>query len=161
MYICIYVGGMYCCLYSTCQYKQLQTFWAATIRGSECFICWFHGCRKCNSAPCWCFKETSSHVGRPKRGEQILCTHSVTLSSSRLLAGPRSYLTSTMTDRFDCYYCRDNLHGKKYVKKDDKHVCTKCFDKLCANTCAECKRPIGADSKVKIVWMEKNDFFFV
>ncbi|XP_071314610.1 four and a half LIM domains protein 1a isoform X1 [Trachinotus anak] len=62
-------------------------------------------------------------------------------------SGPRSYLTSTMTDRFDCYYCRDNLHGKKYVKKDEKHVCTKCFDKLCANTCAECKRPIGADSK--------------
>ncbi|MEQ2214259.1 hypothetical protein XENOCAPTIV_028579, partial [Xenoophorus captivus] len=60
---------------------------------------------------------------------------------------PRSYLTSTMTDRFDCYYCRDNLHGKKYVKKDEKHVCTKCFDKLCANTCAECRRPIGADSK--------------
>uniref|UniRef100_H2L7X1 Four and a half LIM domains 1 n=1 Tax=Oryzias latipes TaxID=8090 RepID=H2L7X1_ORYLA len=52
-----------------------------------------------------------------------------------------------MTDRFDCYYCRDNLHGKKYVKKDEKHVCTKCFDKLCANTCAECKRPIGADAK--------------
>lgn len=55
-----------------------------------------------------------------------------------------------MTDRFDCYYCRDNLHGKKYVKKDDKHVCTKCFDKLCANTCAECRRPIGADAKVKM-----------
>lgn len=54
-----------------------------------------------------------------------------------------------MTERFDCYYCRDNLHGKKYVKKDEKHVCTKCFDKLCANTCAECRRPIGADSKVK------------
>lgn len=64
-------------------------------------------------------------------------------------SGPRSYLTSTMTDRFDCYYCRDNLHGKKYVKKDEKHVCTKCFDKLCANTCAECRRPIGADAKVE------------
>uniref|UniRef100_A0A4W5QE80 Four and a half LIM domains 1a n=1 Tax=Hucho hucho TaxID=62062 RepID=A0A4W5QE80_9TELE len=52
-----------------------------------------------------------------------------------------------MTERFDCYYCRDNLHGKKYVMKDEKHVCTKCFDKLCANTCAECRRPIGADAK--------------
>lgn len=65
--------------------------------------------------------------------------------------GPRSYATSTMTERFDCYYCRDNLHGKKYIKKDEKHVCTKCFDKLCANTCAECRRPIGADAKVGIV----------
>lgn len=64
-------------------------------------------------------------------------------------AGPRSYLSSTMADRTDCFYCRDNLHGKKYVKKDDKHMCVKCFDKLCANTCAECKKPIGADAKVK------------
>lgn len=66
-----------------------------------------------------------------------------------VFSGPRHYMSSTMTDRFDCYYCRDNLHGKKYVKKDDKHVCTKCFDKLCANTCAECRRPIGADAKVQ------------
>ena len=66
-----------------------------------------------------------------------------------LLGGPRSYLSSTMTDRFDCFYCRDNLHGKKYVQKDEKHVCTKCFDKICANTCVECRRPIGADAKVK------------
>lgn len=69
--------------------------------------------------------------------------------SDFLSSGPRSYLTATMTERFDCYYCRDKLHGKKYVKKDDKHMCVKCFDKLCANTCAECKRPIGADAKVK------------
>uniref|UniRef100_A0A8B9H7L7 Four and a half LIM domains 1a n=1 Tax=Astyanax mexicanus TaxID=7994 RepID=A0A8B9H7L7_ASTMX len=50
-------------------------------------------------------------------------------------------------DRFDCFYCRDNLQGKKYVNKDDKHVCVRCFDKLCANTCAECRRPIGVDAK--------------
>lgn len=63
-------------------------------------------------------------------------------------AGPRSNLSSTMTERFDCFYCRDNLQGKKYVKKDDKPVCVRCFDKLCANTCAECRKPIGADAKV-------------
>uniref|UniRef100_A0A8C7ZC18 Uncharacterized protein n=1 Tax=Oryzias sinensis TaxID=183150 RepID=A0A8C7ZC18_9TELE len=74
-----------------------------------------------------------------------------------------------MTDRFDCYYCRDNLHGKKYVKKEEKHVCTKCFDKLCANTCAECKRPIGADAKVRplqcgsnlIQLIHNNSTFFI
>ncbi|XP_018598752.1 four and a half LIM domains protein 1-like [Scleropages formosus] len=52
-----------------------------------------------------------------------------------------------MTERFDCFYCREDLHGKKYVNKDDKRVCVRCFDKLCANTCAECRRPIGTDSK--------------
>ncbi|KAF7707326.1 hypothetical protein HF521_018544 [Silurus meridionalis] len=61
--------------------------------------------------------------------------------------GPRSYLSSIMTERFNCFYCRDDLHGKKYIQKDEKHVCVRCFDKLCANTCAECRRPIGADSK--------------
>ncbi|XP_064206702.1 four and a half LIM domains protein 1-like isoform X1 [Anguilla rostrata] len=52
-----------------------------------------------------------------------------------------------MTDRFDCFYCRDDLHGKKYIKKDERPVCVRCFDKFCANTCTECRRPIGTDSK--------------
>ncbi|KAF5880025.1 four and a half LIM domains protein 1-like, partial [Clarias magur] len=52
-----------------------------------------------------------------------------------------------MSDRFACFYCRDDLNGKKYVQKDDKPVCVRCFDKFCANNCAECRRPIGTDSK--------------
>ncbi|XP_053229016.1 four and a half LIM domains protein 1-like [Podarcis raffonei] len=52
-----------------------------------------------------------------------------------------------MSERFDCHYCRDNLHGKKYVQKEGRHCCIKCFEKFCANTCTECKKPIGADSK--------------
>ncbi|XP_028671614.1 four and a half LIM domains protein 1a isoform X1 [Erpetoichthys calabaricus] len=62
-------------------------------------------------------------------------------------SGPRHYTISTMTDRFDCHYCRDSLYGKKYIKKDEKHCCLRCFDKFCANTCAECRRPIGSDAK--------------
>jgi len=54
----------------------------------------------------------------------------------------------TMSERFDCHYCRDPLHGKKYVQKEGRHCCVKCFEKICANTCIECKKPIGADSKV-------------
>lgn len=72
---------------------------------------------------------------------------------SNVSTGPRSYLSSIMTERLNCFYCRDDLHGKKYVQKDEKHVCVRCFDKLCANTCAECRRPIGADAKV--------DFWFI
>ncbi|XP_030648471.1 four and a half LIM domains protein 1b [Chanos chanos] len=52
-----------------------------------------------------------------------------------------------MSDRFDCFYCRDDLSGKKYLKKDQKPVCVRCFDKFCANTCAECRRTIGTESK--------------
>ncbi|KAF0886327.1 FHL1 protein, partial [Crocuta crocuta] len=62
--------------------------------------------------------------------------------------GPSSYKVGTMTEKFDCHYCRDNLQGKKYVQKDGHHCCLKCFDKFCANTCVDCRKPIGADSKV-------------
>lgn len=63
-------------------------------------------------------------------------------------AGPSSYKVGTMAEKFDCHYCRDPLQGKKYVQKDGHHCCLKCFDKFCANTCVECRKPIGADSKV-------------
>ncbi|XP_016148596.1 four and a half LIM domains protein 5-like [Sinocyclocheilus grahami] len=77
-------------------------------------------------------------------------------SCDSVLTGPHSYLSSTMTDRFDCFYCRDNLQGKKYVKKDDKPVCVRCFDKLCANTCAECRKPIGADANGNNILMKSH-----
>ncbi|KAG7225746.1 hypothetical protein INR49_014397, partial [Caranx melampygus] len=62
-------------------------------------------------------------------------------------SGPRSYLTSTMTDRFDCYYCRDNLHGKKYVKKDDKHELhhkNRYWHEDCFR-CAKCYKPLASE----------------
>lgn len=62
--------------------------------------------------------------------------------------GPSKYKVGTMAEKFDCHYCRDPLQGKKYVEKDGHHCCLKCFDKFCANTCVDCRKPIGADSKV-------------
>lgn len=88
---------------------------------------------------------SQSEVTRQHRPPLV---HEGRLTARVAPAGPRSYLSSTMADRTDCFYCRDNLQGKKYVKKDDKHMCVKCFDKLSANTCAECKKPISADAKV-------------
>lgn len=65
--------------------------------------------------------------------------------------GPSSYKVGTMSEKFDCHYCRDPLQGKKYVQKDGRHCCLKCFDKFCANTCVECRKPISADAKVTVV----------
>ncbi|NXQ31517.1 FHL1 protein, partial [Alaudala cheleensis] len=62
-------------------------------------------------------------------------------------AGRGSYTVGTMLEHFDCHYCRDPLQGKKYVQKEGRHCCIKCFEKFCPNTCTECKKPIGADSK--------------
>uniref|UniRef100_A0A673JUV1 LIM zinc-binding domain-containing protein n=1 Tax=Sinocyclocheilus rhinocerous TaxID=307959 RepID=A0A673JUV1_9TELE len=53
-----------------------------------------------------------------------------------------------MAARSNCFYCREDLSGKKFVRKDEKQVCVRCFDKFCANTCAECRRPVSTDSKV-------------
>uniref|UniRef100_A0A673YDB2 Four and a half LIM domains 1b n=1 Tax=Salmo trutta TaxID=8032 RepID=A0A673YDB2_SALTR len=52
-----------------------------------------------------------------------------------------------MTDSMNCKYCREDLSGKKYVKQEEKPVCVRCHDQVCANTCSECRRPIGIDSK--------------
>ncbi|XP_048205297.1 four and a half LIM domains protein 1-like [Perognathus longimembris pacificus] len=52
-----------------------------------------------------------------------------------------------MSDKLSCSHCKESLQGKKYVEKDDQHYCLKCFSKFYANTCAECRMPIGADSK--------------
>ncbi|XP_032766264.1 four and a half LIM domains protein 1 [Rattus rattus] len=48
---------------------------------------------------------------------------------------------------FKCHHCRESLQGKKYVQKDNFNYCVECFDAHCANICAECNKPIGADSK--------------
>ncbi|NXR73075.1 FHL2 protein, partial [Pycnonotus jocosus] len=53
----------------------------------------------------------------------------------------------TMTERFDCHYCKESLFGKKYILKEDSPYCVKCYENLYSNTCEECKNPIGADCK--------------
>ena len=52
-------------------------------------------------------------------------------------------------ERFDCHYCKDSLLGNKYVMKEDTQYCTKCYESLFSNCCADCTAPIGCNSKVK------------
>ncbi|CAJ0965181.1 unnamed protein product [Ranitomeya imitator] len=81
-------------------------------------------------------------------GDQNCAQYSKCGRTSDLYRGPRQYTVGTMSERFDCHYCRAPLQGKKYVEKDGHKCCVKCFEKICANTCAECRKPIGVDSKV-------------
>lgn len=53
-----------------------------------------------------------------------------------------------MADGSHCFYCREDLGGKKFVRHEGKPVCVRCHTKFCANTCAECHRPIPVESKV-------------
>ncbi|KTF72867.1 hypothetical protein cypCar_00037001 [Cyprinus carpio] len=52
-----------------------------------------------------------------------------------------------MAERYDCHYCKESLYGKKYVLRDENPYCVKCYESLYSNTCEECKKPIGCNSR--------------
>uniref|UniRef100_A0A8C5W001 Four and a half LIM domains 2 n=3 Tax=Lemuriformes TaxID=376915 RepID=A0A8C5W001_MICMU len=52
-----------------------------------------------------------------------------------------------MTERFDCHHCNESLFGKKYILREESPYCVACFETLYANTCEECRTPIGCDCK--------------
>lgn len=53
-----------------------------------------------------------------------------------------------MSDSSHCFYCREDLGGKRFVRHEGKPVCVRCHTKFCANSCSECHRPIPVESKV-------------
>lgn len=53
-----------------------------------------------------------------------------------------------MTERYDCHYCKESLFGKRYVLREENPYCVKCYESLYSNTCEECKKPIGCNSRV-------------
>lgn len=57
-------------------------------------------------------------------------------------------LDVSMTECFDCHYCKASLFGKKYILREDSPYCIKCYESLYSNSCEECKKPIGCDCKV-------------
>lgn len=51
------------------------------------------------------------------------------------------------TGIMSCFNCNLNLTGYRYILKDDRPFCIKCYEQVFANACDECKQPIGTDSK--------------
>lgn len=49
---------------------------------------------------------------------------------------------------FCCFNCDLNLTGHRYILREEHPYCIKCYENLFANSCEECKTPIGTDSKV-------------
>ncbi|XP_029502338.1 four and a half LIM domains protein 2-like isoform X4 [Oncorhynchus nerka] len=52
-----------------------------------------------------------------------------------------------MTERYDCHYCKESLFGKKYVLREENPYCVKCYESLYSNTCEDCKKPIGCNTR--------------
>ncbi|CAF1194789.1 unnamed protein product [Adineta steineri] len=50
-------------------------------------------------------------------------------------------------DQFPCSNCDRNLSGSRYILKDERPYCIKCYEDRFANTCEECRKKIGTDSK--------------
>lgn len=49
---------------------------------------------------------------------------------------------------FCCWNCDESLTGQRYVLRDEHPYCIKCYESVFANTCEECSKLIGIDSKV-------------
>ncbi|XP_057366891.1 prickle planar cell polarity protein 3-B-like isoform X2 [Daphnia carinata] len=48
---------------------------------------------------------------------------------------------------FSCWQCDESLTGQRYVLRDEHPYCVKCYETVFANTCDDCNRIIGIDSK--------------
>ncbi|XP_031620250.1 zinc finger protein 431 isoform X2 [Contarinia nasturtii] len=48
---------------------------------------------------------------------------------------------------FSCWNCDESLTGQRYVLRDENPYCIKCYENVFANTCDECNKIIGIDSK--------------
>lgn len=47
-----------------------------------------------------------------------------------------------------CADCQLNLTGHRYIVKDEKPHCIKCYEQIYSNECFSCKQKIGTDAKV-------------
>lgn len=54
-----------------------------------------------------------------------------------------------MSDPFSCSNCNQSLYGQKYVRVEEKPLCVRCYERLYANTCHQCKELIGHHEKVR------------
>ncbi|XP_055609961.1 transforming growth factor beta-1-induced transcript 1 protein isoform X3 [Uranotaenia lowii] len=48
---------------------------------------------------------------------------------------------------FCCWQCDESLTGQRYVLRDEHPYCIKCYENVFANSCEECNKTIGIDSK--------------
>ncbi|XP_076331853.1 four and a half LIM domains protein 3-like isoform X3 [Tachypleus tridentatus] len=48
---------------------------------------------------------------------------------------------------FCCWQCDESLTGQRYVLRDEHPFCVRCYEQVYANTCDQCNKIIGIDSK--------------
>ncbi|XP_022254825.1 LIM domain-containing protein unc-97-like [Limulus polyphemus] len=51
------------------------------------------------------------------------------------------------TSHFCCWQCDESLTGQRYVLRDEHPYCVNCYEQVFANSCEDCNKIIGIDSK--------------
>jgi len=59
----------------------------------------------------------------------------------------RSMNSNYHVDHFACWNCDQSLSGSRYILRDDRPHCLRCYEELFSHVCEECKKRIGTDSK--------------
>uniref|UniRef100_A0A7N6B815 LIM zinc-binding domain-containing protein n=1 Tax=Anabas testudineus TaxID=64144 RepID=A0A7N6B815_ANATE len=52
-----------------------------------------------------------------------------------------------MAERYDCTECKESLYGQKYVLREEKPYCVKCYEVLFCHNCEVCQKLISCTSK--------------
>ncbi|KAI6228980.1 BMA-LIM-9, isoform c [Aphelenchoides fujianensis] len=95
------------------------------------------------------------------REDKIYCErHYAELHKPRCSACDEAMNKDWHTEHFGCWQCDTQLTGQRYILRDDHPFCIKCYEEVFANTCDECGKAIGIDSKVDQPFGSKNDKIF-
>ncbi|XP_037552387.1 four and a half LIM domains protein 2-like isoform X2 [Nematolebias whitei] len=52
-----------------------------------------------------------------------------------------------MSERYDCWECKDSLLGQKYILREEQPYCIKCYEGLFSSICELCNKLISCTSK--------------
>ncbi|XP_057313445.1 testin-like isoform X2 [Hydractinia symbiolongicarpus] len=114
--------------------------------------CWHPGCFVCSTCTemlvdlIYFYKDDKIYCGR----------HYGELTRVRCAACDELIFTKEYTQaenqnwhikHFCCFNCDTALGGHKYVAREEKPYCMKCYDQLFAKVCAACRQKIPADGK--------------
>lgn len=97
-------------------------------------------------------KKTSSKRRESSDGNQIESEVTISELGNNYNDGQGGEYTKAMSKdwhagHFCCWQCDESLTGQRYVLRDDHPYCIKCYESVFANTCEECSKTIGIDSK--------------
>lgn len=100
----------------------------------------------------------SQHTGWIRRVWDRSCTNTFQFSSSSFpdKSFREDHNKVGAKDRgsghFCCWQCDESLTGQRYVLRDDHPYCIKCYESVFANSCEDCSKIIGIDSKVILLF---------